>query len=329
MALFTCIKAACQSGFETLKYAVYTNIYTKLTLAIADNSFVRNRISKNAKKLGVSRFVAAENLADALGSLNKLEAEGKLYSLALLGEFVSKEEQARAMTNGIIKSLEFLKDNNKAGYMSVKPSQLGLGIDYELALENATSILNTAAKTNAHICLDMENTPYVDNTLRLFKDLRKKGFDNVSTVLQSYLRRSMADMSDLLEQNPNITLRLVKGAYKEDNENAYQRKAKIAENLLEMIYKGLEAGAKINIATHDAKIIKETSVFIRGAKLSKERYEYQMLFGVSPKQQAKIVKDNHPLRIYVPYGQDWYGYFSRRLAERPANLAFVLKGLFN
>ena len=329
MVLFTCSIAACQALNKTLDYTVYAEFYTKLTLSLANNSFVKNRISKNAKKLGVSRFVAADNLADALTSLDSLEAAGKLYSLALLGEFVEKEETAAAMTNGIIESLEYLAKHKKTGYMSIKPSQFGLGIDYELALKNALNILETAQKTNAHICLDMENTPFVDNTLRLYKDLRSKGFDNVSTVLQSYLRRSVADMKDLLEQNQNTTLRLVKGAYKEDNDNAYQRQAKIEEKLLEMIYMGLEAGAKINIATHDAKIIKETKAFIRGAKLNKERYEYQMLFGVSPKQQTQIVKDGHPLRIYVPYGKDWYGYFSRRLAERPANLAFVLKGLFN
>ncbi len=308
---------------------MYAKFYTKLSLGIANNSFVKNSISSNAKKLGVSRFVAADNLADSLIALDNLEAEGKLYSLALLGEFVNKKETAQAMTNGIIESLEYLSGHNKAGYMSIKPSQFGLGIDYELALENALAIASKAKETKAHICLDMENTPFVDGTIGLFKDLRAKGFDNVSTVLQSYLRRSLDDMKDLLEPNQNITLRIVKGAYKEDNDNAYQRQGKIEEKLLEMIYMGLEAGAKINIATHDPKIITETSAFIRGAKLAKESYEYQMLFGVSPKAQNNIVTGGHPLRVYVPYGQDWYGYFSRRLAERPANLAFVLKGLFN
>ena len=212
--------------------------------------------------------------------------------------------------------------------MSVKPTQLGLGVSFELGLQNATKVAEKARDIGARLCLDMENVPYVDGTLELFGALQDKGYTHVSTVLQSYLYRTMDDLEALLERTPKPTLRIVKGAYRESEAVAFQDKTKVDETYRELVYRGLEGGAQIGVATHDESILSEVEAFVRGAGIGPERYEFQFLYGVKPALQRRLVAKGHRVRIYIPYGHDWYGYFSRRLAERPANLLFVVRGLF-
>lgn len=304
-----------------------TNLYRQTLLGVANNRVVKTAAHKQGWKLGVGRFVAGETLDAALPALHDLRGKGFQINLDLLGEFVDSEVGAETMTVSIVSTLEDLAAAGLPVYMSIKPTQLGLGIGYELAYANMKRVLEKAKAVSGHVCMDMENTPYVDSTLKLYKQLRDDGYQNVSTVLQSYLHRSMQDLQDILALEPKPTLRLVKGAYKESPELAFQDTATVEAKLLEMIYLALDAGARINIGTHDERIIQETSAYIRGAKLPKEHYEYQLLFGVKLALQERLNKEGHTVRIYVPYGRDWYGYFSRRLAERPANLLFVLKGL--
>ena len=173
----------------------------------------------------------------------------------------------------------------------------------------------------------MENVPYVDGTLDLYRALHNEGHHHVSTVLQSYLYRTLDDLKSLLELDPKPTIRVVKGAYLEGDDVAYQDKSDVDNQLREMIYVGLGGGAKVGIATHDEAIVRESEAYIRGAGLGTERYEFQFLYGVKPTLQQALVERGHVVRIYIPYGEDWYGYFSRRLAERPANLLFVARGL--
>ena len=231
------------------------------------------------------------------------------------------------MTQEILATLDGLAEREVERYMSVKPTQLGLGVSLDLAIRNARRIAERAKEMDADICLDMENIDYVDGTLDLYKALHREGHHHVSTVLQSYLYRTMDDLKGLLELDPKPVIRVVKGAYLEGDDVAYQDKADVDKQLREMIYVGLEGGAKIGIATHDEAIIRESEAYVRGAGLGPERYEYQFLYGVKPNLQEKLVERGHVVRIYIPYGEDWYGYFSRRLAERPANMLFIAKGL--
>lgn len=304
------------------------SLYRQTLLGVANRSAVEKLAKTQGWKLGVSRFVAGESFEEALPALEQLEAEKLLPILDLLGEFVDTPVGAEAMTQAILTTLDKLSRTELTPYMSVKPTQLGLGVSQALALENARRVLDKARGVGAHVCLDMENVPFVDGTLALLKTLRAEGYGNVSTVLQSYLRRTPQDLAELLELTPKPTLRLVKGAYKESSEHAFQDKAEVDAAYRELLWRALGAGLCVGVATHDESIISEAEAYARGAGLGPEHFEFQFLYGVKPKLQKRLVNEGYAVRVYVPYGQDWYGYFSRRLAERPANLMFVLRGLF-
>ncbi len=305
----------------------FASLYKSGVLGVADAPPISNFIKKQGWRLGVGRFVAGESLPDVLESVRELERKDLGAILDLLGEFVDTEEGAEAMTNEILATLDGLAEREVERYMSVKPTQLGLGVSLDLAVKNARRIAERAREIDADICLDMENVTYVDGTLDLYRALHKEGYHHVSTVLQSYLYRTLDDLKSLLELDPKPTVRVVKGAYLEGEDVAYQDKTDVDKQLREMIYVGLEGGAKIGIATHDEAIIRESEAYVRGAGLGPERYEYQLLYGVKPNLQKALVERGHIVRIYIPYGEDWYGYFSRRLAERPANMLFIAKGL--
>ena len=302
-------------------------LYRRVLLSVADAPPVSAFVKQQGRKLGVSRFVAGEELPEVLEAARTLREDGLESILDLLGEFVDTEAGAAAMTGEVLTTLEAIRKEPGERYMSVKPTQLGLGVDFELGLHNARRVAEKAREVGAQLCLDMENAPYVDGTLKLFRALASEGHEHVGTVLQSYLYRTMDDLNALLELSPKPTLRIVKGAYREGEEVAFQDKAEVDRNFRELLYRGLEAGATVGVATHDESIIRETEAYIRGAGLGAERYEFQFLYGVKPTLQRKLVSRGHKVRIYIPYGEDWYGYFSRRLAERPANLLFVMRGL--
>lgn len=301
--------------------------YRQTLLSVADMPAIKTFAHKQGWKLGVGRFVAGETLSEALPALEALKTQGLLTNLDLLGEFIDSRAGAQAMTETILETLDALAASQADRYMSIKPTQLGLGMDPELAYENARPILEHAQSLDTHICFDMENYPYLEATLALFERLYSEGFTNLSTVLQSYLHRSMDDLARLAQLSPRPFVRLVKGAYKESEAVAFQDKTRVDRQLLEMVYAGLEQGLSVGIASHDERIIQETQAYLRGAGIDNARYEYQLLYGVKLGLQKQLA-ERHQVRIYVPYGEDWYGYFSRRLAERPANLLFVLRGLF-
>ena len=304
------------------------SFYRRAVLSVADAPPITKFIKQRGFNLGVSRFVAGEKLPEILKAVRALQQDGLESILDLLGEFVDTEAGAAAMTDEVLATLEALRDVPGEPYMSVKPTQLGLGVSFDLGLRNATKVAEKAQSIGARLCLDMENVPYVDGTLELFGALQDRGYTHVSTVLQSYLYRTRDDLETLLERTPKPTLRIVKGAYRESEAVAFQDKAKVDETYRELVYRGLEGGATIGVATHDESILSEVEAFVRGAGLRPERYEFQFLYGVKPALQRRLVAKGHRVRIYIPYGHDWYGYFSRRLAERPANLLFVVRGLF-
>lgn len=307
---------------------MFNTIYRRGLLSATDFPPLRSFLKRHGWRFGVDRFVAGERLEDATKAIRKLESRSLLSILDLLGEFVTTAESVEAMTQEILLTLEVLSRSGIAPYLSIKPTQIGLAVDPDLAWENAQRILDRGRAVGAHICLDMESHPYLAPTLDLYRRLHKVYGSRVSTVLQSYIKGSLADLDDLLGLDPKPVLRIVKGAYKEDPEIVYRDKNRVDRSFRELTFRGLERGATINVATHDERLLAEVAAFVRGAGIPHDRYEFQLLYGVKPKLQEAFVRDGHPVRIYVPYGKDWYGYFSRRLAERPANLMFVIRGLF-
>lgn len=302
-------------------------LYRRGMLGVAGIGPVAGLIKRQGFRLGVGRFVAGEDLPSALEAIRGLERQGFGGILDLLGEFVETREGASAITDEILGTLERISAEPLDKYMSVKPTQLGLGVGFDFALQNARRVAARAQQIGAHICLDMESSPYVDGTLHLLRALRNEGFANVSTVLQSYLYRSMDDLKALLAVEPAMTIRIVKGAYRESAQVAYQKKADVDANYRAMLRHAFESGAHVNVASHDEAIIGEMEALVRERGLGPERYEFQLLYGVKLGLQRALRDRGHRVRIYVPYGKDWYGYFTRRLAERPANLLFVLRGL--
>jgi proline dehydrogenase len=307
---------------------LFSMIYRQGVLGVAGLKPVERLMRRLGFRIGVGRFVAGESLSEAIAALQRLEAAGLAGILDLLGEFIDTRAGVDDMVNQILVTLDALAQHDLQRYMSVKPTQLGLGLDTQLALGNSRAVALRAAGAGAQVCLDMESHEHVDGTLELFRTLHADGHQHVSTVLQAYLHRTESDLAALATLEPRPVLRFVKGAYLEPASVAWQDKAKVDMQLRKLVFTALEGGIHTNIATHDEKLINETRDFIRSNNVPAEQYEYQLLYGVKPRLQAQLAAEGHTVRIYVPYGHDWYGYFSRRLAERPANLAFVVRGLF-
>ncbi|NJN16025.1 MAG: proline dehydrogenase [Oscillochloris sp.] len=307
---------------------MFESLYRQLLLGVADFAPMAAFMKRQGFKLGVGRFIAGEDLDSALTAIHTLEQQNFRGILDLLGEFVASEAGANAMTAEILATLDRLEHEPLDKYMSVKPTQLGLGVSLDLALHNAHKVLARARAIGAHICLDMESAEYVDGTLALYRGLYTAGFGNLSTVLQSYLYRSMDDLKVLTALNPALTIRIVKGAYRESPKVAYPKKEDVDANYRAMFRYAFAHGACANIASHDDGIINDVESYLATQKVDPARVEFQLLYGVRLSLQKALRDRGHRVRIYVPYGHDWYGYFTRRLAERPANLMFVLRGLF-
>lgn len=325
-------------------------LYRRIVLATADAGFVRRFVERNGWRLGVGRFVAGPDVESAVPKFQELRAAGKRLILDALGEFVTSEAEARRSAGSIEAAVEVVSAAGVEPYFSVKPTQLGLGVAAELAHELAASVAERVAAVSGHLCLDMESSPYVDATLDLLERLRTQGHFHVSGVLQSYLHRTAGDLERLLSLSPMPAVRIVKGAYKEPAEVAMRSKTDVDAGFVKLVERCLEAGAHVNIGTHDERLIGRLLARIDGqtsapvsasvsASMSASvsasvsaaagpAYEIQMLFGVRPALQDRLVAAGRPLRIYTPFGNDWYGYYSRRLAERPANLGVVVRGMF-
>ena len=306
---------------------MFDNVYRRSVLGIAGAAPVERLLKRLGFRIGVGRFVAGENLDAALPVLHKLHAAGFTTVLDVLGEFVENRESVDDMMNAILQTVDTLGRQPPGQQLSVKPTQLGLGLSPDLALSNAREIARRAGRAGVHVCLDMENHPYTDGTLTLFSTLQEEGYRELSTVLQSYLRRSVGDLERMAASYPQAQVRIVKGAYKEPETEAFRDAETIHAKFLELTRLALEAGMQVNVATHDEKLIGDVLRQVRELCPDGSGCEFQLLYGIKPRLQERLLADGHAVRVYVPFGQDWYGYFSRRLAERPANLGLVLRGL--
>jgi len=288
-----------------------------------------------------ARFIAGDTLPEAIEAIQRINESDRFATLDHLGEHVTNPEKAEASKSAY---LRLLKEIDRAGLqasVSLKLTQLGLNINTDLCYQNLESIVRLGAELGNFIRIDMEDSPILDETLKIYQKLSEAGFSNVGMVIQSYLFRSETDTSNLLSIGTRI--RLVKGAYQEPPEKAFPDKRDVDSNfdhLTEiMIDSAISHGSQIAtpdgklppitaIATHDEKRIEYACNYAENVGLPREALEFQMLYGIRTKLQLNLVNAGYPIRVYVPYGTEWYPYFVRRLAERPANLWFFLSNFF-
>ena len=294
-------------------------------LHAADSGRMQRLVQQHGRRVGANRFVAGETLDSCVAVLRKLNDAGLYANTTLLGEAIPNEDGAAAVTAEYEQIIERLVAEKLKANVALKLTHLGLSFDEETAYANVARLVERAGELGTFIRIDMEQSEYVDATLRLYERLRDAGHDAVGTVLQSYLYRTMDDLERLLPRNPN--LRIVKGAYLEPAAIAYPDKADVDRAYVELVERGLRGGAYIAVATHDEAIIRRVQAFTAREGIARDRFEFQMLYGVRPGLQRSIAAEGYKVLVASPFGPDWYPYLMRRLAERPANLGFFLKNL--
>ncbi|MCX6141274.1 MAG: proline dehydrogenase family protein [Candidatus Kapabacteria bacterium] len=282
-------------------------------------------IPKSIVRLVAQRYIAGPHLVDAVAVTKDLMARGASSTIDVLGEFVSSRERAIADTAIQASVIDAIHGNGLASYLSVKLTSLGLDIDHDFAYENVSSLVKKAAALGVFVRMDMENTPYTDITLDFYRRLRRDGHNNVGVVIQAYLRRSEADVLSLLAYDPSV--RLCKGIYVESEDHAFKDPEEIRSSYRSLLRLLLSAKGQTHIATHDEALIVDAEKLLAERLLPKERYEFEMLLGVREDRRNILIRNGHPVRIYVPFGEDWYGYSTRRLKENPQVAGYVAKAI--
>ena len=278
------------------------------------------------KKL-TTRFVAGETIEEAIAAIRELNAEGCSASFDHLNESVGSPAEAELEVKEYLRILERIDETGINSNVSIKLSQFGLGLDPELAYRNARAVVEDAARRGNFVRVDMEGSDFTQVTIDIFQRLRAEfGLNDVGIVLQSYLRRTYADAEEMVKIPARI--RICKGAYNEPPEVAFPDKNDTDENYIRVMQLLLSSGVYHGIATHDPKMIDATIDYAHRQGIGKDAFEFQMLYGVRRDLQRQLAKDGYNMRVYVPYGKHWYPYFMRRLAERPANIWFVMKNIF-
>lgn len=271
------------------------------------------------------RFIAGENIEDAIAAIRELNRQGITATFDHLGESTTSRAEAESDVREYLHVLDRIAATGVNSNISVKLTQLGLDIDEDFCLANARRIAEAAQRRGNFVRIDMEDSTKTDATLRIFKQLFSE-LGNVGIVLQAYLYRTEKDLDEVLAMGARV--RLCKGAYKEPATVAFPDKADVDANFVKLMQKLLRSGVYHGIATHDEKMIVATKDFAARAQIGQEQFEFQMLYGIRRDLQLQLARAGYRMRIYVPYGEFWYPYFMRRLAERPANVWFVLKNLF-
>jgi len=286
---------------------------------------VRRFADRHGLRLGASRFVAGEDLDACVVVLRRLNEQGLHANTTLLGEDVLEGAEARGVAEEYLAILTRVNEEALKANVALKLTHLGLGIDEELAFENVRRVVEHAAELGNFIRIDMEYSALVDPTLRIYRRLREAGLDNVGTVLQSYLYRTPDDLESLLPLAPN--LRLVKGAYLELDSVAYPKKDDVDAAYLRLVERSLTGGGYTAIATHDERMIEPALAFAEREGVGRDRFELQMLYGVRPQLQLDLAARGYKVLVATPFGPAWFPFFTRRLAERPANMLFVARNL--
>jgi proline dehydrogenase len=271
------------------------------------------------------RFIAGESIDEAIASVRGISERGLLLTLDYLGESVKTIEEADAATREYRQILDAIVASGIERNVSLKLTQLGLDVDRATCVDNLRRILDPAREHGFFVRIDMENSPYTDVTLQIFETLWQQGYHNIGVVVQSYLMRTEDDVRRVNAIGGRI--RLVKGAYKEPKSVAYQKKSEVDESFIRVMQLLLDEGTYPAIATHDPVMLDATKRYATEKGYAKDRFEFQMLYGIRRDLQASLAAAGYRVRIYVPFGQQWFPYFMRRLGERPANVGFVIRGV--
>lgn len=298
--------------------------YRKTMLSIAGQALVRSLTLKYGKRLA-SRFIAGQQLPEALATVKALNNNGIMATLDHLGEGIRHVSEAAGYRDAYRKLLSGIADHGVQSNVSLKPTQMGLALDPEACYAHIKAVVEHAASLGNFVRLDMEDSPHTEATLDIVRRLHGEGLRNVGTVLQAYLRRTEADAERCLTDG--ISLRLVKGAYKEPPSIAYQKSGEIAEQFKGLIRLHLDRGVYTAIATHDDALIRYVKRYAAERNIPSSEFEFQMLYGLRMNEHTKLARQGYRVRCYVPYGEMWYPYYTRRLAEKPGNLWLVVRNL--
>jgi proline dehydrogenase len=294
-------------------------------LAGATNSTVRHFVNRYGMRLGGARFVAGETLDQAVPVLRRLNERGLLTNTTLLGEHVEEAATTARVVEAYEEILERIAAERLRTNIALKLTHLGLDYGEKLAYANVERIVRKAGEFGNLVRIDMEESWWVDATLHIYRRLREAGHDNVGTVLQAYLYRTESDLDSLLDLEPR--LRIVKGAYLEPESVAYPAKADVDLAFARLLEKTLGRCAHVAVATHDEQLIRRALAIVERDGVPADRFQLQMLYGVRPKLQLDLARRGHSVLVATPYGPEWYPYLMRRIAERPANLLFVVRNL--
>lgn len=293
-------------------------------ISLSENQTLNNAAQQYGLKLGAQSVVAGTTIEEVIESIRKLNEQGISCTVDNLGEYVTDESEATQAKEEILSMIEAIQVEELDAHISLKPSQLGLDIDIDFCYDNLYEIVERAHEYGIFVNFDMEDYKRLQPSFDIVEELAKS-FDNVGTVIQAYFHRAKDD----IENFKDFRLRVVKGAYKESEEVAYQDKLDIDINFIELIEYHLAHGHFTSIATHDHNIIKHVKYYVEQYDIPKEKFEFQMLYGFRKDLQLELAREGYQVCVYVPYGKDWYGYFMRRLAERPQNISLVTKQVFN
>ena len=307
------------------------SLMRKALLAASTNALLRDRVTKYGfVRRSVTRFMPGERIEDALEAAKELKALGITTILTRLGENLTKAEEAEEVTQHYLDVLDRVASAGLDGHISIKPTQLGLDLDRAMCERNLDRLLAHAEPRNNFVWIDMEGSPYVDPTIELFKRSRAKSA-RVGIALQAYLYRTPKDLEALIPLGPAV--RIVKGAYLEPPDIAYPNKPDVDRAFYTLCTRLLaedaqKAGALLHIATHDIPLADRLLAYIRHNKVPRNGYEFAMLYGINRQQQLRLAREGERLRVLISYGEYWFPWYMRRLAERPANIWFVVKNMF-
>jgi len=272
------------------------------------------------------RYIAGTTLPDGVRVVRDLNAKGMMSTMDLLGEDVKDAGEANHVKNNILPILRTIKEQGLDSNMSVKPTQLGLKIDKEMAFRNVKEVVTEASTLGNFVRIDMEDATTTDDTLALYRRLRAEGFMNMGIVIQAYMRRSESDVKALMKDGLNV--RLCKGIYNEVASIAFKGRQEIRDNYLKLLQVLLDGGAYVGVATHDDFLLDRSIAMIQKHHLQRSQFEFQMLLGVRENRRDQLVRDGNRLRVYVPYGEQWYAYSTRRLKENPLMAWYITKAIF-
>ena len=292
-------------------------------MAILDRAVVRllPAVPKPLVRQISNRYIAGETVADACRTVKELNARGRVATIDVLGEEITSRAQALEIVRAYHDVFEAIQREHLDSNVSVKLTGLGLELGYELCRENLRTVVSHAAESGNFVRIDMEDSSYTSDTLRMYRELREDGLDNVGVVLQAYLRRTIRDIRDLAPLRPNI--RLCKGIYVEPPLIAYRDYEVVRKNFVFCLRELFRSGCYVGIATHDPWLISEANSLVEAFRLSREDYEFQMLLGVRPLAGDRLIREGRRLRVYVPFGQHWYAYSMRRLQENPKIAGYI------